>query len=108
MRWEVVVRFQSDSGEQIELKVDEVNRPAVPEFSQVGLLHMEGKRILLRIQAAVLDQQVAEYIKRSRPCDACGFGRSINDYRTRLLRTLYGNRVFRMPRFKNCPCKKDQ
>jgi hypothetical protein len=56
------------------------------------------------MQAAVLDQQVAAFVNRARCCPQCGRERNIKDYRTRLLRTLYGDLSLRLPRLKACGC----
>lgn len=55
-----------------------------------GLGLSEGKAILTRPQLRMTEQQVDSAVARKRPCTGCGSRRSIHDYQTRTVHTLFG------------------
>lgn len=104
MRWKIMLQCETDAGEVTTTEVMTLERNIRPEFSQMGLLHREGKTILLRLQRMMMRNQASEFFKHSRPCRECGVSRNIKDYRKRTLQTIYGNVEFKLPRFQHCPC----
>lgn len=105
MRWTILLQCDDDNGERQTAEVLTLERDARPPPSSLGLLHREGKALLLRLQRLIVRQQAQAFCRRLRPCPACGAGRAIKDYRSRTLHTLFGTVTMRLRRFHRCACE---
>jgi len=70
----------------------------VSTLTEIGLLLVETKTLLARLQASMLCGQVAEYAAHHLVCAACGMLQPLKDRRTRRLQTLFGTVEVEAPR----------
>ena len=77
MRWTIVLQCEDGAGNLSTTDVQTLERAVDPAFSTLGLLHREGKRLLLRLQQQFVRQKAAAYCAHIRPCRKCGINRSI-------------------------------
>ena len=104
MRWKVLLQCDNGPQDTSTCEIGSIERNDIPEFSQIGLLHWEGKNLLILMQRAIVRDQMRVLSNRLQPCPHCGKRRFIKDYRPRILRTIYANVGLRLPRFKQCDC----
>ena len=69
-----------------------------------GLLLEDAKMILGQLQKAILLDQLEEIFEASRICPDCDGVRTIHDYRSRVLDTLFGRFEVKVPRIRRCAC----
>ena len=79
MRWTVLLRCDGDALTDTEVQLLTLQPDDLPDFAQLGLIHREGKRLLLTLQRALLVQQSKQYFARRRQCNRCSVPR--NDQR---------------------------
>ena len=65
------------------------------------------RSFVLTLQRALLVQQAKQYFARRRQCNRCSVPRTIKDYRSRTVRTVYGSVRLRLPRFNRYQCEPD-
>jgi hypothetical protein len=70
-----------------------------------GLKLAEGKAVLERLQGRIAQDQVDRAVMKHRSCAGCGARRSIHDYQSRHVQTLFGKVAIEAPRFRACRCK---
>lgn len=110
MRWaaldlRITIETTFDNGEKRIHELDGISRPyRVTRPEGFGLRLEEGKRVVERIQRAVLCDQVEEITRESRVCPTCASMRAIRGYRTRILDTLFGRIQVKAARLRRCPC----
>lgn len=75
-----------------------------PTAADFGLRLAEGKAILEQLQLRMTQQQVDAAVAMNRRCAGCGSRRSIHDYQTRTVQTLFGKVVVKLPRLRHCGC----
>lgn len=75
------------------------------EGSDFGLKLAEGKAVLERLQGRIAQDQVDRAVMKQRSCAGCGARRSIHDYQSRHIQTLFGKVAIKAPRFRACRCK---
>jgi len=106
MQWTVRLEARTSAGEVKTTELVTFSRPGVVStLAEIGLLLVETKTLLARLQASMLCGQVAEYAAQHRVCAACGVLQLLKDRRTRRLRTLFGTVEVEAPRFKVCRCR---
>jgi hypothetical protein len=76
MRWKIMLQCENDAGETTSVEIMKMERNSRPEFSQLGMVHRDGKQILLNAQRAMLYSQAREFFRISRPCPQCGVDRN--------------------------------
>ena len=87
----ITVETTFDNGEKRIHQLDGISRPYPVTCAEgFGLRLEDGKRVVDKIQRAVLCDQVEEITHESRVCPTCASVRAIHDYRTRVLDTLFG------------------
>ncbi|MDO6353462.1 ISKra4 family transposase, partial [Synechococcus sp. YX-04-1] len=69
-----------------------------------GLLLEDAKSVLWQLQQAILLDQIEEVSEASRVCPDCNKVRTIHDYRSRVLDTLFGRFRVKVPRIRRCAC----
>jgi hypothetical protein len=72
MRCKVQVVMETGSGESVH-EIARLDREA-GGLESIGLTLAEAKTLWAEIQAVVVQQQAAEYLKRHQHCPACGKG----------------------------------
>jgi len=106
MQWTVRLEARTSAGELKATELVTFSRPGVVStLAEIGLLLVETKTLLARLQASMLCDQVAEYAAQHRVCAACGVLQPLKDRRTRRLQTLFGTVEVEAPRFKVCRCR---
>ena len=106
MQWTVRLEARTSAGEVETTELVTFSRPGVVStLTEIGLLLVETKTLLARLQASMLCGQVAEYAAHHRVCAACGILQPLKDRRTRRLQTLFGTVEVEAPRFKLCRCR---
>jgi hypothetical protein len=84
--------------------VAQVERPTIaPE--EVGLSLEEGKTVLRRVQARMVQTQADVLGAAHWRCDLCGRRQRIKDRRTRCVRTVFGVVQVSCRRFLRCTCR---
>ena len=105
MQWTVRLETRTSAGEVTTTELVTFSRPAVVStLAEIGLLLVETKTLLAKLQAGMLCGQVAAYAVHHRVCAACGVLQPLKDRRTRRLQTLFGTVEIEAPRFKVCRC----
>lgn len=87
----ITIETTFDNGEKRTHKLEGISRPyrvTCPEGFELRL--EDGKRIVEQIQRAIFCDQVEEISRESHVCPTCASVRTIHDYRTRVLDTLFG------------------
>ena len=62
----------------------------------------DGKKIMAALQTAIVAQEADTYTLFRRICPDCGVLRSVKDYTTRRIRTVFGTVEVRNPRWMLC------
>jgi len=106
MQWTVRLEARTSAGEVETTELVTFSRPGVVStLAEIGLLLVETKTLLVRLQASMLCGPVAEYAAHHQVCAACGMLQPLKDRRTRRLQTLFGTVEVEAPRFKVCRCR---
>ncbi|MBV9581129.1 MAG: ISKra4 family transposase, partial [Chloroflexi bacterium] len=77
------------------------------QLEHIGLSLDEAKTLLLGLQRQVVTRQIAAFLTTRAACTSCGRPRGINDHKTIVFRTLFGNLELASPRLRRCPCQHD-
>ena len=106
MQWTVRLEARTDTGEVETTELVTVNRLVVGgTLAELGLALSEAKAVLAKLQATMVQSQVAEYAACHRICPQCRMPQSLKDRRTRRLQTLFGTVEVEAPRFRVCRCR---
>src|SRR5215210_2590788 len=106
MRWTVRLEARTDTGEVETTELVTIGRPVVGgTLAQLGLALSEAKSVLAKLQASMVQSQVADYTARHRVCPQCRVPQPLKDRRTRRLQTLFGTVEVEAPRFRICRCR---
>src|SRR5215218_4939057 len=106
MRWTVRLEARTDTGEVETTELVTIGRPVVGgTLAELGLALSEAKSVLAKLQATMVQSQVAEYAACHRICPQCRVPQSLKDRRTRRLQTLFGTVEVEAPRFRVCRCR---
>ena len=83
----------------------EISRPNdVGEIANLGLTLAEAKRLLARVQHAVVAAQADDHAVLRPDCPSCGGGCHVKDWRLHQVATLFGGVSVRLPRFRCAGC----
>jgi len=89
MKVRIQVKVSTEGGEQVE-EITLLEREQ-PQLETLGLSLAEGKDILKKIQAVVVERQLDEFLCRERCCPECGKRRQSKGYSpTTTFRTSLG------------------
>ena len=73
MQWTVRLEAKTSQGEVKTTELVTFSRPGVVStLAEIGLVLVETKTLLARLQASMLCGQVAAYVAHHRVCAACG------------------------------------
>ena len=72
------------------------------DIANLGLTLPEAKRLLARVQQAVVDVQVRDHAALRPACSHCGARCHVKDWQSRQVSTLFGTMSVQLPRFR-CP-----
>src|SRR5919199_4319280 len=106
MQWTVRLEARTDTGEVRTTELATVNRLVMDgTLAELGLALSEAKAVLAKLQATMVQNQVAEYVACHRICPQCRVPQSLKDRRTRRLQILFGTAEVEAPRFRVCRCR---
>ena len=81
----------------------EISRPRdLRDIASLGLTLPEAKRLLARVQQAVVAVQARDHAALRPACSGCGARCHVKDWQSRQVATLFGKITVRLPRFR-CP-----
>ena len=101
----IIVETTFENGTTRKRRLGRLSRPfrrMQPEG--FGLLLKDAKSMLWQLQQAILFDQIEEISETSRVCPDCNKLRAIDDYRPRVLDTLFGRFHVKAPRIRRCAC----
>ena len=85
------------------IDVLELDRPRdLGDIANLGLTLPEAKKLLARIQQAVVAVQARDHAALRPECSRCGARCHVKDWQSRRIATLFGKVAVRLPRFR-CP-----
>jgi hypothetical protein len=106
MRWTVRLEARTDTGEVETTELVTIGRPVVGGMlAELGLALSEAKAVLAKLQASMVQSQVADYAACHRVCPQCRVPQPLKDRRSRRLQTLFGTVEVEAPRFRVCRCR---
>ncbi|HTE19916.1 MAG TPA: ISKra4 family transposase [Armatimonadota bacterium] len=106
MQWTVRLEARTDQGEVETTELVTLNRLVVDgSLAELGLALSEAKAVLAKLQATMVQSQVAEYAACHRVCPQCRVPQPLKDQRARRLQTLFGTVEVEAPRFRVCRCR---
>ena len=106
MRWTVRLEARTDTGEVETTELVTIGRPVVGGMlAELGLALSEAKAVLAKLQASMVQSQVADYAACRRVCPQCRVPQPLKDRRSRRLQTLFGTVEVEAPRFRVCRCR---
>ena len=105
MKWRILLELTETTGSVQTREMVTGDRPTnVISPESIGLSLAESKSILAAMQTQLVQAQTDGYCDHRRKCSHCGSRRSIKDWRTRQLTTLFGVVQVAAPRFNACRC----
>jgi hypothetical protein len=106
MQWTVRLEARTSQGEVKTTELVTISRPGLDgTLVNLGLVLSETKALLCKLQASMVQSQVAEYASCRRVCLQCGVFQPLKDRRIRRLQTLFGTVEVEAPRFRICRCR---
>lgn len=106
MRVLVRVELTTDWGDATQLDIESIECPArLLQADRLALSLQDGKRLLERLQQAVVRMQAYEFCELHRVCTRCRRGNPVKDYRQRKVETVFGSIAVESPRIISCPCE---
>ena len=103
MAWVLRLVETGGDGQAGSLDVLEISRPDnLRNVVDLGLTLAEAKRLLARVQQAVVAAQARDHAAQRPDCLACGGRCTVKDWRSHQVATLFGAVAVRLPRFR-CP-----
>src|SRR5690349_13797805 len=105
MKIRLQLLVESDAGETMSMEeVAQFERHSSrPE--ELGLSLAEAKQMLGKIQCAMVQEQVADYIDKQSRCSHCGRMLARKGQHEVVFRTLFGELRLPSPRFYSCLCQ---
>ncbi len=90
-------------GETRSVELMELGRPGdLRDIADLGLTLPEAKRLLARVQQAVVAAQARDHAALRPECSGCGGRCHVKDWRSHQIATPFGAAAVRLPRFR-CP-----
>ena len=87
----------------------EISRPRdLHDIAKLGLTLPEAKRLLARVQQAVVAVQARDHAALRPACSGCGAMCHIKDWQSRQVATLFGTVAVRLPRFRCSGCGRNE
>lgn len=103
MKFKIQLVAQHETGEEtLELACLERESDTL---ESLGITLAEAKSLLTRLQAQVVQQQLAAYLTTVKTCPECGHAFRHKDRHPIVFRTLFGNLKVQSPRWFQCSCQ---
>ena len=103
MEFELYVAVHSDGGDVKTVSLGAIKVEECPQIATMGLALADAKVVLARLQTEIVTRQIERLSARERPCP-CGAKRIVKDYHDVRYRSLSGDVVTRVPRWRACAC----
>ena len=103
MEFELYVAVHSDGGDVKTVSLGAIKVEECPQIATMGLALADAKVVLARLQTEIVTRQIERLSARERPCP-CGAKRIVKDYHDVRYRSLFGDVVTRIPRWRACAC----
>ncbi len=102
LEWTITIEGRNEFGDTCRKEV-RVEKSWERLFDgDVGLSINDGKKIMAAVQSAVVSHEAETYSLFRRVCPDCHTFRSVKDYTTRRIRTVFGTVKVRNPRWMLC------
>jgi len=95
----------SDTGQDVDRVLAVIERPD-SSLANVGMTLAEGRALLAKVQAELVSMQVEGWLTGQTHCQCCGEALSHKDYRSTVMRTVYGKVTVKSPRLWSCACQR--
>ena len=103
MEFELYVAVHSDGGDVETVSLGAIKVEECPQIATMGLALADAKVVLARLQTKIVTRQIERLSARERHCP-CGAKRIVKDYHDVRYRSLFGDVVTRVPRWRACAC----
>lgn len=102
MEWTVSIEGTNEFGDicRTEVRIDKSDERL--RDGDLGLSIDDGKKIMVALQSAVVNEEAEAYSLFRRVCPDCHNFRPVKDYTTRRIRTVFGTVEVRNPRWMLC------
>lgn len=101
MEFELYVAVHSDGGDVKTVSLGAIKVEECPQIATMGLALADANVVLARLQTEIVTRQIERLSARERPCP-CGAKRIVKDYHDVRYRSLSGDVVTRVPRWRAC------
>jgi hypothetical protein len=105
MEWTISIEGTNEFGDicRRELRIDKSDERL--RDGDLGLSIDDGKKIMVALQSAVVNEEAEAYTLFRRVCPDCHNFRPVKDYTTRRIRTVFGTVEVRNPRWPGLPSR---
>lgn len=102
MEWTISIEGTNEFGDicRREVRIDKSDERL--RNGDLGLSIDDGKKIMVALQSAVVNEEAEAYTLFRRVCPDCHNFRPVKDYTTRQIRTVFGTVEVRNPRWMLC------
>lgn len=102
MEWTISIEGTNEFGDicRREIRIDKSDERL--RDGDLGLSIDDGKKIMVALQRAVVNEEAEAYTLFRRVCPDCHNFRLVKDYTTRRIRTVFGTVEVRNPRWMLC------
>jgi Plasmid pRiA4b ORF-3-like protein len=104
MKFTIQVLIESPDAPPLGIPIQTIER-SCDRIEDVGLRLAEAKAILSGLQGQLVSQQLADHLRRQRPCPCCHRPRTIKGYHPLRFRSPFGDMELRSPRWYECDCE---
>lgn len=102
LEWTITIEGRNEFGDTCRKEVRVEKSWERLFYGDVGLSINDGKKIMAAVQSAVVRHEAETYSLFRRVCPDCHTFRSVKDYTTRRIRTVFGTVKVRNPRWMLC------
>ena len=103
MKFTIMLKSEDDS--TAPLIVSKIERTGPLKAATLGLTLAESKRLLARVQQALVESQLHCHTEEQRICIRCGSRQTLKDYHSVHFKSLFGSITVRVARLNVCSCE---
>ena len=103
MKFTILLKNEDDSIGPLTLLQIERKNPLTA--ATLGLTVAESKQVLTEVQQELVEAQLRGHAQAQRICPQCQSRRTLKDYHSVCLKSLFGGVDPRVPRFNACSCE---
>lgn len=101
----LTILLESEDGPSAPVMLSNIERKGPLNAANLGLTLAESKSLLSSVQEELVKSQFQEYVQKERACARCGTLRTLKDYHSAHLKSLFGGVRLRVPRLNGCCCE---